>query len=361
MAYMEAGSNKVFGREFQPGQPMNPGVTAGAVAKAPRPNSPWGQQPSGQGQQSMPGAPAAQMMQGGAKPASPQPFAAYSPGAARSIQPQSQGQPYGQSAPQSMPQPSASSPQDYDTKFASFGTRDGTPWTNQQIYDAAQWSQKNPMTGGGHIGPGQPMMQSGAQPAAPQSFAAFAPGAARSTPPPSRGTPYGSGATPGYMAQNSGALTSAPRHAPPTQSQSQGAPRASRPEMRTSDFRDNDFDGADDRDQAPGPGRSTSFLRPTNSAPQRPQPSFTSRMTDQSGNPTTPQQYYPQLANMVGQFQRGFASAPGGTFTGRGAPQANFQRPPQFNVQQMWANARPSSRSAPGGMTPRALPQGWMY
>jgi hypothetical protein len=148
-------------------------------------------------------------------------------------------------------------------------------------------------------------------------FAAFAPGAARSTPPPSRGTPYGGGATPGYMAQN-----------PNTTAQ-----------------RQNNF--------SPAQGSPT--------AAPRPQPSFTSRMTDQSGNPTTPQQYYPQLANMVGQFQRGFASAPGGTFTGRGAPQANFQRPPQFNVQQMWADARPSSRSAPGGMTPRALPQGWMY
>jgi hypothetical protein len=33
--------------------------------------------------------------------------------------------------------------QDYAKKSASFGPSDGTPWTEQQIWEQAQWSQKN--------------------------------------------------------------------------------------------------------------------------------------------------------------------------------------------------------------------------
>lgn len=146
-----------------------------------------------------------------------------------------------------------------------------------------------------------------------------------------------------------------------------------RPEMRFTDFRDNDFDGTDDRDQGQAPGRSTDFMRPNRQAPPRYTPPqqlvapgasfangqfvgpsdagnyansntgdlspFTSQMIGMFGQPTTPQDFYPRQQAMIAQINGMMGNVDSGTYLGQGAPPAGWGGMPAFNPQQLWANA----------------------
>lgn len=68
-------------------------------------------------------------------------------------------------------------------------------------------------------------------------------------------------------------------------------------------------------------------------------PAFTSTMTDPFGQPTTPQQFYPQQDAFVSQLLGQMGQIPSGTWLGQGAPPPDFGRRPQMDFGQMWGNA----------------------
>jgi hypothetical protein len=68
-------------------------------------------------------------------------------------------------------------------------------------------------------------------------------------------------------------------------------------------------------------------------------PQFQTQMTDMFGNPTSPDQYFPQQDAFVAQLINRLGQNQGGTYLGQGAPPADWGRPQPFDINNLWGNA----------------------
>jgi hypothetical protein len=68
-------------------------------------------------------------------------------------------------------------------------------------------------------------------------------------------------------------------------------------------------------------------------------PQFQTQMTDMFGNPTTPDQYFPQQDAFVAQLIERLGQNQSGTYLGQGAPPADWGRPQPFDINNLWGNA----------------------
>lgn len=87
-------------------------------------------------------------------------------------------------------------------------------------------------------------------------------------------------------------------------------------------------EGAKPSGDAYGPG-------PINNAA----PPFRSEMFDQYGNPTTPEQFYPQQQAMVGRMYDQFKKMDTGTYLGQGAPPPSWGQVKPLDIQSLWNQA----------------------
>jgi hypothetical protein len=68
-------------------------------------------------------------------------------------------------------------------------------------------------------------------------------------------------------------------------------------------------------------------------------PQVQTQMTDIFGNPTTPDQYFPQQDAFVAQHINRLGQNQSGTYLGQGAPPADWGRPQPFDINNLWGNA----------------------
>jgi hypothetical protein len=68
-------------------------------------------------------------------------------------------------------------------------------------------------------------------------------------------------------------------------------------------------------------------------------PQVQTQMTDMFGNPTTPDQYFPQQDAFVAQLIERLGQNQSGTYLGQGAPPADWGRPQPFDINNLWGNA----------------------
>jgi hypothetical protein len=68
-------------------------------------------------------------------------------------------------------------------------------------------------------------------------------------------------------------------------------------------------------------------------------PQVQTQMTDMFGNPTTPDQYFPQQDAFVAQLIERLGQNQSGTYLGQGPPPADWGRPQPFDINNLWGNA----------------------